>query len=82
MGIGLTALLIGTGLAGAEPGSGIAFGVASWYGGGEPLNEYTASGEPFEPSLLTCASWDYEFGTLLKVTNLENGLSVIVRVND
>ena len=56
--------------------------IASWYGGGEKLNRYTANGELFSPSLLTCASWDYPFGTRLKVTNLTNGKNVIVRVND
>lgn len=57
-------------------------GIASWYGGGEELNEYTASGEIFDPQILTCASWDYPFHTYLRVTNLLTGKSVIVRVND
>jgi len=57
-------------------------GIASWYGGGEKLNKYTASGEIFDPEGYTCASWYYPFGTYLKVTNLRNGKSVIVRVND
>ncbi len=57
-------------------------GVASWYGGGEPLNMHTANGEIFSPEKLTCAAWDYPFDTELKVTNLYNSKSVIVRVND
>ena len=57
-------------------------GVASWYGGGEKLNRCTASGEPFDPEALTCASWDYRFGMVLKVTNPANGKSAMVRVND
>jgi len=57
-------------------------GVASWYGGGEALNEYTANGDVFDPTELTCASWYYPFGTLLKVTNVNTGRSVVVRVND
>jgi rare lipoprotein A len=57
-------------------------GVASWYGGGERLNVHTASGEVFDPSALTCASWHYSFGTRLEVTNVSTGNSVIVRVND
>ena len=61
---------------------GVKIGIASWYGGGEKLNKYTASGEEFDPNKLTCASWDYSFGTKLLVTNLENGKSVVVRVND
>ncbi|MBN1354399.1 MAG: septal ring lytic transglycosylase RlpA family protein [Candidatus Omnitrophica bacterium] len=56
--------------------------IASWYGGGEKLNECTANGEIFNPTELTCASWDYPFGTMLKVTNTTSGRSVIVRVND
>jgi len=56
--------------------------VASWYGDGEKLNKHTASGEIFNPKELTCASWDYDFNTLLKVTNITNGKSIVVRVND
>jgi len=56
--------------------------IASWYGGGEKLNKYTANGEIFDPKKLTCASWDHPFDTRLKVINAENGKSVIVRVND
>ena len=63
----------------ASTGGGI---IASWYGGGERLNEFTASGEVFNPQALTCASWDYHFGTRLKVTNVKNDKIVIVRVND
>ena len=56
--------------------------IASWYGGGEKLNPHTANGDPFNSSLLTCATWDYPFDTLLKVINVKTGKSVIVRVND
>lgn len=55
---------------------------ASWYGGGERLNTHTANGDRFDPTALTCASWDYPFGTILRVTNLANGRTVLVRVND
>lgn len=54
---------------------------ASWYGqahAGRP----TASGELFNPDKLTAASWFYPFGTRLRVTNLANGRSVVVRIND
>lgn len=57
-------------------------GLASWYGGGEKLNKHTANGEEFDSSDFTCASWDYPFNTLLKVTNVSTGQSVVVRVND
>ena len=56
------------------------FCVASWYGGGENLNELTASGEKFNPSDFTVASWDHPFGTVLTVWH--EGASVDVTVND
>ena len=42
----------------------------------------TASGEIFSQQQLTCAHKTHPFGTLLKVTRQDNGMSVIVRVND
>lgn len=42
----------------------------------------TSSGETFNMYDLTCANKTLPFGTLLKVTNLANGKSVTVRVND
>jgi len=56
-------------------------GVASWYGPGFHGRK-TASGEKFDTHELTAAHKTLPFGTLLKVTNLENGKSTIVRVND
>jgi len=67
-------------LPGAEP-LPLKTGQASWYGN-ELRGRPTASGELFNPDDLTAASWDYPFGTKLKVTNLDTGKSVIVRVND
>lgn len=54
---------------------------ASWYGT-TGSREFTASGERFNENALTAASWRYPFGTELKVTNIRNGKSVVVRVND
>lgn len=42
----------------------------------------TASGERLHHDSLTCAHRTYPFGTLLKVTNLNNGNTVVVRVTD
>ena len=42
----------------------------------------TASGAPFDPDALTMAHRSLPFGTLVRVTNLENGRSVDVTVND
>jgi rare lipoprotein A len=53
-------------------------GVASFYG----HDSATASGEKFDPSQLTAAHRTLPFGTRLRVTNLANGRSVTVRIND
>ena len=42
----------------------------------------TASGEPFDPNGLTAASKTLAFNTMVRVTNLANGKSVTVRIND
>lgn len=55
--------------------------IASFYGNAFKGRK-TASGEIFDPKKLTAAHRRYPFGTLLKVTNVENGKSVQVRVND
>ena len=56
-------------------------GEASYYGA-ELAGNRTASGERFDPSALTCAHRSLPLGTMLRVTNLANGRSVTVRVND
>ncbi len=53
----------------------------TWYGG-QFHGNYTKSGEIFDKNKLTCASNHFKLGTKLKVTNVENGKSVIVKVND
>ena len=42
----------------------------------------TASGDRLHHDSLTCAHRTYPFGTLLKVTNLSNNKSVVVKVTD
>jgi rare lipoprotein A len=56
-------------------------GIASWYGG-EFNGRPTASGEIFNASLYTAAHPTLPFGTMLTVTNLNNGRKVNVKVND
>jgi len=56
-------------------------GVASFYGGFF-AGRATANGEVFDPSRMTAAHRLLPLGTHLRVTNLENGRQVIVRVND
>ncbi len=56
-------------------------GKATWYGGrfhGGP----TASGERFDKNALTAAHRTLPFGSIVRVTNLKNGRSVKVRIND
>jgi rare lipoprotein A (peptidoglycan hydrolase) len=56
-------------------------GSASWYGPGFH-GRTTANGERFDQNSLTAAHKTLPFNTRLKVTNLANNHSVIVRVND
>jgi rare lipoprotein A len=56
-------------------------GEASYYGH-ELAGNRTASGERFNPHGLTAAHRTLPLGTKLRVTNIANGRSVIVRIND
>lgn len=56
-------------------------GKASYYGP-KFHGKTTANGEKMDKYGLTCAHRTYPFGTMLEVTNLSTGRSVIVRVND
>ena len=59
----------------------VAFGRASYYA--TKFNgRRTASGETYNSKLLTAAHQTLPFGTQIKVTNLRNMKSVVVRVND
>ena len=53
-------------------------GLASYYKSGRK----TANGERFNPNGLTAAHRTLPFGTKVRVTNLRNGKSVVVRIND
>ncbi|MES0810340.1 septal ring lytic transglycosylase RlpA family protein [Roseibium sp. SCPC15] len=53
-------------------------GKASWY----KLGGKTASGERANPNGLTAAHRTLPFGTMVEVTNLSNGKTVTVRIND
>lgn len=57
------------------------FGRASWYGHalqGMP----TASGEAYDMNAMTCAHRSLPLGALVRVTNLRNHRTLVVRVND
>lgn len=56
-------------------------GEASWYGPGFH-GKITANGEKYNMNDLTAAHPWLEFGSMVKVTNLDNNLSVTVRIND
>jgi rare lipoprotein A len=71
---------VADGVGGPEPGTRIE-GLASWYGQ-QHQGLKTASGETFDKNKLTAAHRTLPFGTRLRVTNVENGKSVVVRVND
>ncbi|HVE66718.1 MAG TPA: septal ring lytic transglycosylase RlpA family protein [Thermoanaerobaculia bacterium] len=58
-------------------------GLASWYGGKDGFEgKPTASGEIYDSSLLTAAHRELPLGTVVDVTNLDNGKTVRVRIND
>ena len=59
----------------------VQYGVASWYGG-EFHGRPTSSGEVYDMYQLTCAHNVLPLGTTVMVTNLENGRSLELKVND
>lgn len=64
--------------AGAITANAAQTGHASWY----KMGKVTANGERFNPKGLTAAHRTLPFGTKVKVKNLRNGKSVVVRIND
>jgi rare lipoprotein A (peptidoglycan hydrolase) len=77
--------LLGIGCAGREPrwtevGTPLV-GLASWYGP-ERHGQQTASGEVFDMYAYVAAHPNLPFGTYVRVTNLENGRTVVVRIVD
>lgn len=56
-------------------------GMSSWYGPGFHGNR-TASGEIFNQNAMTAAHRHLPFGTQVRVTNLNTGMAVVVRIND
>lgn len=64
----------------SAPGEGeIVIGLASYY---MEASARTASGEKFDANGLTAAHRTWPFGTRVRVTNLQNNRSVVVRIND
>lgn len=63
------------------PITSVASGFASWYGPGFH-GAMSASGEIFNANAMTAAHRTLPFGTQVRVTNMDNGRSVVVRIND
>ena len=70
-----------SGLATVRPVTSRRKGMASWYGPGFH-GRLTANGERYNQNGLTAAHKSLPFGTQVRVTNLNNGRSVTVRIND
>src|SRR5512143_1050585 len=56
-------------------------GVASWYGPGFH-GKSTANGERYDQSERTAAHRTLQMPSIVRVTNLDNGMSTVVRIND
>lgn len=65
----------------AARSKGLLKGLASWYGGNFD-GRITASGERFDQYAMTACHPTLPFGTLVRVVNQTNGLSVVVRITD
>lgn len=61
-----------------DPAAARECGRASWYA----MRSTTASGERMNPAAMTAAHRTLPFGSRVRVTNMRNGNSVIVRIND
>jgi len=70
------ALLLAGGTSTAASGKALLASRYSEHGG------ITASGEAYSPAKLTAAHRTLPFGTLVRITNLSNGRTVVVRIND
>ena len=58
-------------------------GLASWYGEETAvLGRPTANGEVFDPNIVTAAHKTLPLPSVVRVTNLDNGKSLVVRLND
>jgi len=64
-----------------RPRHSVQYGLASWYGD-EEQGRPMASGEPFNEYAMIAAHPTLPLGSKVKVTNLRNGRSVVVRIMD
>jgi len=63
-------------------GKTVQYGKASWYNVKTNFGTATASGEVFNENAMTAAHKTLPMNTKVKVTNLDNGKSIVVRIND
>ncbi len=83
----LAELAGGIGLLQSAPVPAVFYGQAAWYSSQSCRREgtsgaLTASGERFHDRDMTCALRHRDFGKYYRVTNLENGKSIVVKHND
>jgi rare lipoprotein A len=64
-----------------KPPPFVQIGMASWYGAGFN-RQTTADGERFNMNALTAAHRTLPLNSMVRVTNLDNGRTVVVRIND
>ena len=76
--VALIALTVSFGTVGALTAAAAESGIAAIYS----YRGKTASGEATRPSGLTAAHKTLQFGTMVRVTNRNNGHTVVVRIND
>ena len=60
----------------------IEYGKASFYSVKSNRGTMTASGEKLSDTKLTAAHRTFPFGSIVRITNLSNGKSILARVND
>ena len=77
----LTLLLLSLSTSTYAKNKKIQIGKGSWYGK-QFQGKLTANGERYNMYDFTAAHRTFPFNSMVKVTNLKNGRSVIVRVND
>ncbi|MEX6686718.1 septal ring lytic transglycosylase RlpA family protein [Danxiaibacter flavus] len=65
----------------AADSSHVVYGIASFYSKSLQGTK-TSTGEKFDHDLPTAASNNFKLGTWVRITNLRNGKSVVVRIND
>jgi rare lipoprotein A len=76
-------LLTAATVPGSHASTGPQEGIASFYGNNDGFHGgKTANGERYDKNSMTAAHKTAKFGTKMKVTNLSNGKSVVVRINN